>query len=614
MSHRTSAEIKGIIEQVENEGFEDLRTKSRMRADQLYKRAPYLERLGAEIDEKITTKIPKPSDRPQISARQIQGIINNTLSFHVDGRNDVKNDKQELYFANLWEANFNKGGILRSNTHRNRVVGPFSAWVLEYKPFQLPSMDSERKEYRKNYQPFSLSVVDSRTVAFLRDAQGDPTLSTRSFRLPYVDIAQIYGDNAKDDHPAVVIGEQFAFLRVGKDVDEDAVFTGKSAMVYVIDDGNKIGHYTEISGEYHQLNNPSETNRDIPNPFGRNSMYIINGIYNDDAETVDDAYQGLVWPMMGEQHNVDVMETHLASIVFTMSKYGQIIPPEVAQAAIIEDKAIPSADLGGKNVAALYGQVAELKIQASSEARYLLERQLAERDSALPPPFLTNPDVSLVKDAAATSLLAANETSNKEFDDTRGSEKRNIVEVNNAIKHFFRGGHAAFAEEEVFFTLSGREKVTTTRGKSVASRKDEHMSIKADDFEDGDVMEVNIVAATESQKALQYQLKQAQVTDGTATHRDLVATTTEDVSGKIAELNEEKFFQQGRQAFMSAVILMAVQLILAETGEDLSPLFLGEGGGGGQGTPPDDGLRAPANQVGQNMMATPAVGTGGATG
>ncbi len=602
---RSSAEIKEIIRETEAQGFEDLRDLSRRRRAQIYKHPEYAKELESSLAEEITTKIAHPSDRPSSAAVQTQGIIKSTLSFHVEGRDPKRSDRQELFYANHWNTVFNAGGRLMAATRRHQTVSPFAVWWLDFTPFQLPVNEELREQYRAAYDPVSLSVIDPMSVAFLTDDSGKPTLATRRFELPYIDIGRRYGKHGpepgglqddEDKSPLTILGRQLPFLRGGRGFGDDAEIFGKKGMVYVIDDGHRIGHYIQIEGQWHQINNPTldESAKDIANPWGRVGMFIITGRHNDDAEFVNDRFQPLIVDLLGEQRNYDVINTHISSMTFTLSKYGQIVTGDLAEAVILEDKTIPDPKLGNGQIGVLAGQIAELKTQLNDAAWGLLDRQKVERDAVLPPPFLTNPDINVIKNATATAQLQAHETSNREFDDPRESQIAAIVEVSMAFKHFIIEGHlnakgqTAESNEKVRVRLSGKENVGGTRAgqQFIGERRGEVMDIGPEDFAEDDVLEVSIVASTDSQKALQYQLKQAQVADGAATRRDLVAVTTEDVSGKTAEIDEEAFFQQGNPAFLSGVILTAVDLVKAETGEDLSSLFFGPSGPGNPTTPP----------------------------
>jgi len=623
---REPIEIKEIVEETERSvggvgGFPRMRERARERRAQLYKQDSYAESLEASLAKPITVRIARMSDVPGHTAGQIQGIINSSLSFHVESANDRRADRQELFYANLWGSHLNKGNRLMNDIQRHQVVSPFAAVWLDYNQFDLPKDDADAaKKYRDAYEPWSVSVIDPLSVAFPVGEEDNPSLATRHFEMGLIEIARRYGiPQGDDDNPLTILGTQFDWLRAGKGVSADFTnIVGKKAKVYEVDDGNVIGHWTEIDGVYRRLNNQDESpeTADIPNPWGRSSLFLVHGILNDDSPDPVDRYLPLNAHLMGAQRTMDVVETHIASIAFTPSKFGVVLPADAAAAATLGDTAIAQSNLGDDTLTNLLGRLEEAQMRLDSNVWSFREGAVLERDSVKPPAFLTSPDPADTKGVPATGQLAAIETSDRVYDAARASKVKFVVDVSNAIKHFISGGHEPFEGEEIKFRIAGTEQVTARSGTSVASRKNEEIIVTYADFEKDDPLEVSIVASTDAQKALRYQVKQMQFMDHTATKRDLVAETTNDVTGKEAELNEEALFQEGSPAILKGALLMAVQLIQAETGEDLSPLFMqGDvpGAPGGGGSEPAPTGNAPLNQ---NHVAPPATSQSdiGATG
>lgn len=572
---RTSSEVKDMVQEIKNGGgFIDLHNRANERYAQLYRRPSYVVSLTADLDPSITTRIPLPSKRPSIAARQTAGIMRASYQWHVatdseKAKQKGRADALEIYFAHLFTTKFDRGGRLFGPTRRDQAVSPFALWWLEHESFVLPEDGEKREDYRKRYDPFNLYRINPLTGYFLPDDAGRPTVAAREFSIPYIEVAKRYG-KGEDRDPLVILQQQFPGLRgaQGKPVESSDLGTMR-AKVCVLDDGQTIAHYIDIKGTGAEY---IEAFGETPNPWGRPSLFVIPGSWNPDAVELVDQYLPVLDELFVEQRNLDVMRSHMASLAFTPNKFGQSIPPEIAAMLISEDKPVPAASFKD-GIATLLGRKEEFGNQPGQAAWELLAGQLAERDAALPPPFLTNPDESVIKHATLGAQLNAHETSNRLYDDPREALISQIVEVCDAIKHFWTGGYAGVAGESVYFRPSGREPVTV----NASEYRDKELILGQDAWEMDYTLEVSQVAFTNSQKALEYELKKQQVMDGAEEHEALIAVHTENVTSKKLAINADRWFQKYAPVVENLTMLNTLQGIETRDKVSLIPLAIQTG-------------------------------------
>ena len=81
---RTDTEVKSVVEEIKK-GFADLKTKAEQKQDQLYRHQAYLEALTKGFPDRIKKTIEITSPAPRTATWQLEGIINQSLTFHVEG-------------------------------------------------------------------------------------------------------------------------------------------------------------------------------------------------------------------------------------------------------------------------------------------------------------------------------------------------------------------------------------------------------------------------------------------------------------------------------------------------------------------------------------------------
>lgn len=580
---KSSTEIKETIAELEN-GFSTLREKAKERYNQLHVEASYENALVANLHESITTRIPYASRLPSHDAWATQGILRQDLSFHVEPGSGTKDkdegraDKLELFYAHQW-LRFNEGGKLLEATRRHQTVSPFAAWWFEYDAFALPTEASKRDDYRKSYEPFKLMIVDPLSVSFMADDNGQPTAGARFFDLPYIEIAERYGKKGRSENALVILREQFPMLRGGQGREpEQQDLYSKKAKVWVLDDGDTICHAIDLKSgrngpQYHQISDS------YPNPFGCPSLIIVPGRYNPEGIGLHQQYEPLLIDEMNAQRKVDVSMSHVASLAMTPNKHGQVIPRDVAAAAIQEDKTIPAPNFN-QGIPTLYGDLAELNTGLDiNSAKEVLMHAKEERDLMRPAPYLTNPDEATMRNSTASAQLNAFESTNKPYDSPRESLVAGMSRVCEMMKYFIRDGHMNKKgqpkehNEKVYFTLSGKESAS----KYVGDRRGEEIEIGPDDFDDGDTLEITPVASSQSQKALAFELAHQQAMLNYKTKAQVIETQTEDVSGQIEKLNEETIYQFNLPMYMRMANLSAVEIIRLKDGIDLSFMLQASG-------------------------------------
>lgn len=591
---RSQAEIKEIVRQVDDQGFQALYKKAEDYEAQLYVHPAYKADLIAALAPEIDTRIALPSHRPSTASVQTQGIIRQSLSFHVDAPARLESqqgnptqegsrvDRQELFYAHAWGIKLNARGRVLSDTYRYQSASIYAAWWLEFEAFALPTEEGKREAYRSNYWPFKLQVIPPRTVKFLADDTGYPTLAVREYDIPVIEVAKRYGEKYSDDQALTILNEQFGYLRGGRDQwTEGGQLAGKKAHICLVDDGKTITHYIDLKTEAEQYR---QVTKDVPNPWGATSLTIIPGRYNADAERLEDRYQPLIVDVLGEQRNVDIQRSHAASLAYTPKKHVQVLPEDVARMAA-EGLAIPPLGFDNAGFANALGEIVDIGSELPESAKELLAGSLADRDAALPSPFLTNPEQATVSQGTAAAQLTAHETGNRQYDDAREHVIGGVHDVCMKLKHFICDGHMnkgyrnldpkTVKREQITFRVTGQE----PSQKYAGDYKAKEISVDPETFEDGDILEITPLAMTQSQKALQYELKKQQVVDGVQTPEDLIAVVTEDVSGTVEKLDEWRRYQQLAPAFDNMDLLASVELVKLKYGIDYSFLLMGAGQG-----------------------------------
>ena len=580
---KTQAEIKAVITELERDGqFDRIKTKGERFEDQLYATSKYQAELVAALSAEITTRVPLPSHRPSVEARQATGLLAQSMAHHVEPSgmrkmDERRADKLEVYFAHLGLTLVQP---IQRATGRVISVAPYAGWWLEANPFKLPSEEGERDSYRRKFKPFSLKLVDWRTLRFLPDDNGRPVVAARKFEMPMLRFLETY-KKGTDPSPAVICDQEFPFLRVGRGQDPDSGnIMGQKVSVWIVDDGATICHFVDMKGEYHQVGYAEGENvGDYPNPWGRTSLTLITGSYNPDARDIENMYEGLLWEMMGQQFNLDVMASHAASIALNPPKRGVVPDKEVLMSILESDKPLPAMVFKDGAPTLLWGDPADFTTDADVTLKDLIAYQVAERDACLLPGILTNPDESTVKESTAAAFLNAGESADRLLDAARNSIIQGVTNVYESVVHYHtqhwnKPNQPKEAREAHYVRVLGTENV---KGKALSDRKGEELELGPEDFEDFDIeqtLEITPAARTPSQKAAQYQLTRQQVQDGVKTPSQLIEVDMEDASGQEKKLEVFRRYQLRKPMIENMGIMYDLEFIKDRYGMDFSALFL----------------------------------------
>ena len=615
---RTPADVKSLVTEIKR-GFIELGNESRTFYNQIHFTKPYQDSLIANFAPEITTRIPVPSARLSNATVQTRGILRASRQFHVEAASKLKGDegtadKLELFFAHAFGIRLDPNGRLFNDTYAYQCAGPFAAWCWEWEPFALPQEESQRQGYRDSYWPFRLSVIDPLTVAFLADDAGEPTIVVREFELPYLDLILRYGEydkGGKDFQPLKIMGEQFPGLRGGRGqaIETNTDLFSNKARVCVLDDGVTICHYIEIKdGRQTSYDNLT---KEVANPWGRPHIQIIPGRYNPEAERLTERYTGIMRDLGRSQKNVDSLTSQAASIALTPSLWVEKIPPEALASILDGDKTIPVVKLEEGRVTPVHGDVQAVGPQLLPPVIDMLLHSREERDALLPSTFLTNPDMSVIKDAAASAILMGHGTSNLFYDEPRESVLAAIKTGCKMMIHLIAGGQAkgnpSASGEGIAFLVTGKEVTKKYRGEE----KGRDIVITPADVESFDeqyTLEVSIIASTASQKKANYDITRQEVADGANTLRGLIETTTEDVDGRVFEIQEETRYQTLAPIAAKLDLLSYIEWMRVSEGRDMSELAMAAGllGGAGPETGEEPGqLQQDGNNNGY-MMKAPA--------
>lgn len=576
---RDKNEVKALITELE-QGFPELRTRARERYDQLYANKAYQSLLVSQFPDEISQAIPHPSRRLNNAANQTVGILDLSLRYHVEAASKLKGDektadKLELMFAHAFQVKFKEDTALRPYTHRYQTVSPFACWWLEWEKFELPKEEDKRQAYRENYWPFKLSVIDPLSVSFLANDEGYPTIAARHFELPYVEIAKRYG-GATDKNALDVLGKKYPYLRGGRGQAVDSISDAytKKGKVWVVDDGDTICHYCEIKGgEYETLNED-----EIPNPWGSTSLTLVYGRYNVEAEELVNRYEPILEDMGRACKTFDVMRSYSTSIAFQPQLWAEVLSPEAAAAAIIEEKAIEPTQMHEGKLTVTRGEPKSVGQMLQESTKYLLEDARMEVELLQPPAFLTNPDPIIVSRSTANGILTVNGTSQRIYDDPRASEVAAHVDVCNKMIHFLnhymnKPGMKKESQEKLHFTVAGKESTKKYRGEEKG--RDIEITLEdVADFHEKYTLEISTEATTQSQKIAQFEYMVEQLKVGACTLEGVIEAVTEDVEGRVFELEEARRYQNLAPIIDKLDLLAAIESIRLESGRDYSQLAM----------------------------------------
>lgn len=584
------ADVKDLIDKLRQGGFDTLRSHIKERSSQIYVDSSYKTELTKGMDPTITTRIPLPGRRLAIEIDRAASIMNASYKFHAEPQSDKKREESkaddiELYFAELFYSKFNAGNMLFTNTRRYQARGPAAFWWLDWEQFKLPEQEDNeddkdyeaRKEsYRKHYQPFSLKLLDPKTVLFDTDDEGDPVYAAREYEMSLLDVSELYG-KAKDKAPLDILREEFPYLRGGRseEVDSTTRLGTVKAKVWIFADKGRITHCIEVGS-----GNDSKMHEvfDAPNPWGRVPLFIVHGRFNHDAEELVDRYQGVLENLYGESQNFDVLRTHIASTELTPKKYGVIMHEQLASQVAAGDVPSPKIEFVD-GVALLPGEVAEFGNIIGEGTRYLLETQKIERDAAMNPPYLTNPDQVTLRNTTAAAELNAHETANRLYDDARASFIGQIVAVCDAVRHFMTGGYLnkkgsdgkVVGPESLWIVPSGKSKTKDYRGERTAIELDP--SCFALDY----TLEISIAPTTQSQKVRGYELTKQEVVDGAKPRSALIEEVNEDATRAKKEINEETLYQTLAPSAFNLTFLKFIQTEKSADGMSLERIAVANG-------------------------------------
>lgn len=635
---RGSAEVKDILHGLKyDSGWQEMWDRARERHMQIARDPSYQNQLVASLPDSVALRVPVPSALPEHEARLTRSILDRRYQFHVyDPTSDTDRmtvaDRMELYLAHEFDANLNRGNMLRSVTHAKQAVDPVCGWWLDWNAFALPSKEKEEKDddyegrkraYRERYSPFRIEVLGAGTFYALTDWQNQVTLAVREFELPWLDVARIYRGARDKRHAVQILNQHFKGMRAGYghsvDWNEDMLRT--RARVCIVDDGEYIAHYIEASGE-EQGSEWKDVSDALPNPWGCPSLVLVTGLFNPEQEKAVYRYKPALDAFLQAQKNADIVNSYAASIAFSPAYYGQVLPPDIAKMLLDRNAGseLPGASFETGELTNLMGQIVKLGQEMTDFHKVIIETLHKERDSVRAPSYLTDPDPATLQETTANAYVGAVATSGKRYDEMSASEVAAIRRVVEMMGNFICGGGATgfnqgYAtgkltpemQESLTFTITGAEPV-----KRYDIRKQGHkITVGPKDFEmlkRDMVLEVEIVAQTESQKQAEYVAMRTAVADGAASHRDLVAIQWEDTSSKIEEIEAERRFQEIYPEMLQLTKLQALKALVALGGPDLSPLFLQAAG---MGAPQEQNGTGPQMQgVGDglqpNVMMAPA--------
>lgn len=580
---RTQGEIKSIVTELERSGeFDRIKAKGEKFEDQLYATRLYQDELTAGLSDEIRPKIALPSHRPSLEARQATGLLAQSLQYHVEPsgllkRDEATADKLEVYFAHLGLTLIQP---IARPTGRMQAVAPYAGWWLEANPFKLPKAAApEREAYRKAFEPFTLKLVDWRTLRFMPDDNGKPTIAARRFEMPVLRLVKTYA-KGDDPNPLVICEREFPWLRGGRGQDPDSgTFLGEKVKVWVVDDAATICHYVEKGGEYHQVGYVGDEVGDYPCPWGRTSLTLITGSYNPDAKDIENMYEPLLTELFGHQFNLDVMLSQAVSVALTPPKRAQVLPEAVALAALEGDKPIPAVTFRDNEVASLYGPSADFTTDADVNLKDLIQFAAQERDACLLPGILTNPDQVAVKDSTAAAWLNAGESADRLLDAARNSTiagVKNVFEsvVNYHTAHWNKQGQPKEAREAHYIRVLGQEPV---KGKWLGDRKGEELELGPEDFEGFSVdktLEIVPGAKSQSQKMMMLEYKQMLLGLGLVTPEDLMEVEFEDVTGQKKKVEVFRRYQLRKPLIERMGLLYDIEYIAKTTGMDYSWMLM----------------------------------------
>lgn len=647
---KTSAELDDMITEVEQR-FKQLRDDAEAFQAMRYMHKSYGDSLTKGMTPKITERVPLPGGHIlDHGIWQTEGILNTSILYHVPARPDLaarsreqaRVDRLELFWAWRWHR-FNRGGELRRQTHSGQAGDPFVPWWLEARAFKLPEPEREEedeayeartKQYREEFDPFTLMVKDYATVSFLPDVHGVPTLAILREDVPYVEVVKRYGKR-KDRKPLQICHEEFPYLRGarGEPVDEPSLYNCKAA-VKIVDDGVTICHTIDIKETKYKAASSSryqmvdgETTKDYPNYFNRTSLFIVTGRYNHSAREMEDRYMPLTKTLKVAQQQLDVARTYKASITYTPKIPISQITDRDMLADVMAEGEMPDLDPQDAALKTAIGQVTALGVvELTPEAQKIEDALTAERDKMSPSPWLTVPDRTAAAYGTTGGSLAAIETSRQLYDNATESELGQMLAVSKAIEYYYchsgaMGGSKKGAEsqETIYAPLRGDEPSKQDAMRYIQDHGP-MVELKPDDFQD-DVIEITVTAATDAQKAERYNVAKTQAMDGFLPPDRVLETITQDVTGMKKELEANRRYQKQKPAWDRAALIAGINRVNLKGRVDIAALFqqfllpgdpndpnASQNGNGNGGSPPRPRQGMVVQQAGSPVTNPPAVG------
>ncbi len=601
MASRESSEVKEMVAELRKQGFDALRAEFDRFQAQMYYTKPYQQDLLAGMSPTLSTQIAVPSARLQTEAEEVQGLLNRTLGFHDIGRGDTptdrKNeDKRELYFAHQFHK-FNRGGRLRNHTHRWQTVGPYALWWLDILPFS--------PDQRDDYELADLQVINALSAYFLTDDAGTPTVSARHYKVPYVKFGKQYL-KAKDDTEALKLcREEFKGIRGGTGRPENSTGFGQEIEVWVCDNGVEISHHVKISDDEFKQYGDDGKEDNYPNHIGRNSLFIITGIFNHDAQELEHRYKGLLSALGRSQKNVDVVTSHLVSTSASPPKWMIEANNEVTRSKAESDNwDMPPVEFQD-DIAYVFGRPQQMWEKIGDGLREALPLIIGERDAMLSTASRLHQGEVIEKTTAA-AYLRADEALAEKFDSAQSSEIAGVVDVCNALEYAIvnylnKPGQDARATETAKITVVGTLSGYKVAGKSLEQRKGEQLEVGPETFKGKHELEVMPIADKQSEKVQQYDLRRQQLLDGAITRAELQEAITDDVTGHILKLDEEARYQKLEPLITNLDFVAALEAIKLRSDNQVDLTLLAQQAGLLPGAPPSPPR---VNPNGTNGMTT----------
>ena len=615
MADRTSSEIKELVHEA-REGLQKLDT-----IEDFWHRVEagaydYASKVPKDLGDAVVVKRRGVTEQAALMESVISWPLRVSVDLAKEGpKAESEADDIETFLAHcLLRGDPSDTG--KSRLRYDMVHSRFGAMWVAVVPKNRPPRNKGESEkayqirvdqWEQQYWRWRFETLNPRTVGFL-ERNGLVTMAVVEEEIGVIDLASYY-ENEKDQHPLELLQEKLPNLRAmdGTSPEDGENWLKSKVKRCIVDDGGRIYHYIEqpnsTDGQEYR-----EATESFPNTLGRPSLIVFHGTYRPHAPP-EERHEAMMAPMVEIEHRLTMFES-IAMTVAGNPRFAEEMPPDISAqllnliASGVDAKTFASASLDAKDeqgrrvVTALKGTLKDASTKLGPEFQLAYDAALKQWDDARQSLMMLNPAPDTIEQGTAASIYAAIEAGMRRFEKQQSTIVGGYTAALNMIAHDIvygqnphlnTSGPDAYLDKAIEFRTVGKELRRT--GRAVEAGKKMTISPKVfAQFPEPGRINVEIVAASQAQRAAAVQLALEMEQRGFATPADVLeASGEEDVSGKLIELAAWQNAKLLSPGYTKMAMIDAIRRLAIREGRDeamLQMLFTPEFGGGGGGGPP----------------------------